>query len=67
MLSYRLSMVNDFHWGFKQVLSYSKSYTFLTFFGEEKEKICIYYLQPGHLEAEKNDRKVKRITINRNN
>jgi len=24
MLSYRLGTVNDFHWGFKPVLSYSK-------------------------------------------
>jgi len=38
MLSYRLGTVNDFHWGFKPVLSYSKPHTFLTFFGEEKER-----------------------------
>jgi len=38
MLSYRLGTVNDFHWEFKPVLSYSKPHTFLTFFGEEKEK-----------------------------
>ena len=43
MLSYRLGTVNDFHWGFKPVLSYSKPHTFSTFFGEEKE-----FLQPGH-------------------
>ena len=24
MFSYRLGMVNDFHWGFKPVFSYSK-------------------------------------------
>jgi len=36
MLSYRLGTVNDFHWEFKSVLSYSKPYTFSTFFGEEK-------------------------------
>jgi len=35
MLSYRLGMVNDFHWEFKPVLSYSKPHTF---FGEEKER-----------------------------
>jgi len=28
MLSYRLGTVNDFHWGFKPVLSYSKPHTF---------------------------------------
>jgi len=38
MLSYRLDTVNDFHWGFKPVLSYSKPHTFSTFFGEEKER-----------------------------
>jgi len=38
MLSYRLGMVNDFHWEFKPVLSYSKPYTFSTFFGEEKKR-----------------------------
>jgi len=32
-------------------------------FGEGKEKKCIYSLQPGHLEAEQNDRKVKRSKI----
>jgi len=37
MLSYRLGTVNDFHWGFKPVLIYSKPHTFSTFFGEEKE------------------------------
>jgi len=36
MLSIRL--VNDFHWEFKLVLSYSKPHTFSTFVGEEKEK-----------------------------
>jgi len=38
MLSYRLGTVNDFHWGFKPVLSYSKPHTFSTLFGEEKER-----------------------------
>ena len=38
MLSYRLGTVNDFHWGFKPVLSYSKPRTFSTSLGEEKER-----------------------------
>jgi len=39
MLSYRFGTVNDFHWDFKPVLSYSKPHTFSRFFfGEEKEK-----------------------------
>jgi len=38
MLSYRLGTVNDFHWEFKPVLSYSKPHTFSTLFGEEKEE-----------------------------
>ena len=38
MLSYRLGTVNDFHWEFKPVLSYSKPYTFITFFEDEKTK-----------------------------
>ena len=38
MLSYRLSTVNDFHWEFKPVSSYSKPHTFSTFFGKEKER-----------------------------
>jgi len=37
-LSYRLGTINDFHWEFKPVLSYSKPHTFSTFFGEEKER-----------------------------
>ena len=49
MLSYRLGMVNDFHWEFKPVLSYSKPHTFSTFFGEEKErKKRIYSLTRPH-------------------
>jgi len=36
MLSYRLGTVNDFHWGFKPVLSYSKPNTFSTFFEKKK-------------------------------
>jgi len=39
MLSYRLGTVNDFHWGFKPVLSYSKPHTFSTSLGEEQEKV----------------------------
>jgi len=54
----RRGTVNDFHREFKPVLSYSKPYTFSTFCEEEKEKICINSLQPGHLEVEQNDRKV---------
>ena len=38
MLSYRLGTVNDFHWGFKPVLSYSKPHTFSTSLGEEKKR-----------------------------
>jgi len=38
MLSYRLGTVNDFHWEFKPVLSFSKPHTFSTFFGEEQER-----------------------------
>jgi len=63
MLNYRLGTVNDFLWEFKPVLSYSKPHTFSTLFGEEQEKICIYSLQPGHVESEQNDRKVKRSKI----
>jgi len=37
-MSYRLGMVNDFHWEFKPFLTYSKPHTFSTFFGGEKEK-----------------------------
>jgi len=60
MLRYRLGAVNDFHWEFKPVLSYSKPHTFSTLFGEEIKRKCIYSLQPGHLEGEQNDRKVKK-------
>jgi len=38
MLSYRLGTVNDFHWEFQPVLSYSKPHTFSTFLGEENEE-----------------------------
>jgi len=59
MLSYRLSTVNDFHWEFTPVLSYSKTHTISTFLEKKNKEKCIYSLQPGHLEAEQNDRKVK--------
>jgi len=42
MLSYRLGAVNDFYWGFKPVLSYSKPHTFSTSLGEEKERKKFY-------------------------
>jgi len=38
MLSYRLGTVNDFHWEFKPVLSYSNPYTFSKLLGVEKER-----------------------------
>jgi len=38
MLSYRLGTVNDSHWKFKPVLSYSKPHNFSTFLEEEKER-----------------------------
>ena len=41
MLSYRLGTVNDFHWEFKPVLSYSKPHTFATFFGEKIAKVTL--------------------------
>jgi len=51
MLSYRLGRVNDFHWGFKPVLSYRKPHTFSTFIREEKEnKMHLLSLYPGDLE-----------------
>ena len=45
MLSCRLGTVNDFHWEFKPLLSYSKPHPFSTFFGEEKER-KMYLLSP---------------------
>jgi len=44
MLSYRLGTANDFHWGVKPVLSYSKPHTFSTSLGEEKESKNAYNL-----------------------
>ena len=44
MLSFRFGTVNDFHWEFKPVLSYSKPHTFSTFLGEEKERKNAIYL-----------------------
>jgi len=61
-VSYRLGTVNDFHWGFKPVLSYSKPHIFLE---EKMKRICINSLQSGHLEAEQNNSKVKRSDIQR--
>ena len=49
MLSYRLGKVKDFHWEFKPVLSYSKPYTFSTYFEKKKkDKMHLLSLQPGH-------------------
>ena len=45
MLSYRLGTVNDIHWEFKLVLSYSKPHTFSTFL-EKKKKAKMYLLSP---------------------
>jgi len=47
-----------FIWELKPVLSLIKPHSFSTFL--EKKKMCIYCLQPGHLEDEQDDRKVKR-------
>jgi len=44
MLSYHLGTVNDFYWGFKPVLSYSKPHTFSTFIREKKNKKCPFTL-----------------------
>jgi len=44
MLSYRLGTVNDFHWEFKPVLSYSKPHNFSTSLGEEKERKNAFFL-----------------------
>ena len=38
MLSFRLGTVNDFHLGFKPVLSYSKPHTFSTFLEKKKKE-----------------------------
>jgi len=62
MLSYRLGTVNDFHWEFKPVLSYSKPHTFSTFFGEEKER-----KNAAMLEAIRNTRKKNKNNIRRHN
>ena len=43
MLSYRLGTVNDFHWEFKPVLSYSKPHTFSTF---RQYNQAIIYVKP---------------------
>jgi len=50
MLSYRLGTVNDFHWGFKPVFRYSKTHTYSTFIGEDKEKqLCINTMYLVHI------------------
>jgi len=49
-LSYRLGTVNDFHWGFKPVLSYSKPHTFSTSLGEEKERKNAFNPTSNHLQ-----------------
>jgi len=49
MLGYRLSTVNDFHWGLKLVWSYGKDHI----------QKCIYSLYPDPLEYETYDRKVE--------
>ena len=41
--------VNDFHWEFKPVLSYSKSHTFSTFFREEKDRKAALCLAFGRI------------------
>ena len=38
MLRYRLGTVNDFHWEFEPVLSYSKPHTFSTYFKTKRKK-----------------------------
>ena len=38
MLDYRLRTVNDFHWEFKPVLSYSKPHTSSTFLEKTKKE-----------------------------
>jgi len=48
MLSYRLGTVNDFHWEFKPVLSYSKPHTFSTFL-EKKKKEKMYLIKPQNI------------------
>jgi len=62
MLSYRLGTVNDFHWEFKPVLSYSKPHTFSTFFGEEKERKNAFHIS-NQATGKQNNRKVKRSKI----
>jgi len=58
LVSYRLGTVNDFHLGFIPVLSYSKSHTYSTFTGDEKEKKKrIYSLSlPRTLKNDQNGR-----------
>jgi len=66
MLRYRLGTVNDFHWGFKPVLNYSKPHTFSTLIEEERDKMCIFSLLPSHLEYGQNDiGKLKEVYLKR--
>jgi len=51
MLSYRLGMVNDFHWESKPVLSYSKPHTFSTFL-EKKKKEKMHLISPSHARSD---------------
>ena len=58
--------VNDFHWEFKPVLSYSKSHTFSTFFGEEQDKSCIMSSFWTHLNYSLVFIKTQEISFNHN-
>jgi len=51
MLRYRLGTVNDFHWGFKPVLSYSKpqGHITLTFEVVMETDNCMFYQWNGNL------------------
>jgi len=64
MWSYRLGTFNDFHWGFKPVLSLRKPLSFSTCFGEEKE-INVYLFSPTRPEDERNDSIVKKVKLKR--
>ena len=54
------ALLRSVTWEFKPVLSYSKPHTFSTVFGEEENA---FTLQKGPLEAEQNNRKVKKSKI----
>jgi len=55
MLSYRFGTVNEFHWWFISVVRYNIHHTQHLL---EQETQCIYFLYPGYIEYEKNDREV---------